>query len=56
MVDEGLAIVGENPLLLATRGLVSWYFVNFSIRPESAISTNAPVSKSKSGNSPPPDG
>jgi hypothetical protein len=33
-MDEGLAIVGENPLLLATRGLVSWYFVNFSIRPE----------------------
>ena len=34
LVDAGLAIIGENPLLLATRGLVSWYFVNFSIRPD----------------------
>jgi TolB-like protein/Tfp pilus assembly protein PilF len=34
LVDAGLALMGENPLLLATRGLVSWYFVNFSIRPE----------------------
>ena len=30
----GLALIGENPLLLATRGLVSWYCLNFSIRPE----------------------
>ena len=34
LVDAGLALIGENPLLLATRGLVSWYFVNFSFRPE----------------------
>jgi eukaryotic-like serine/threonine-protein kinase len=34
LADAGLAIIGENPLLLATRGLVSWYYVNFSIRPE----------------------
>ena len=34
MVDRGLALIGENPLLLATRGMVSWYYVNFSIRPE----------------------
>jgi|SoiMethySBSTD1v2_1073268.scaffolds.fasta_scaffold47713_3 eukaryotic-like serine/threonine-protein kinase len=34
LADAGLAIIGENALLLATRGLVSWYYVNFSIRPE----------------------
>ena len=34
LADAGLALIGENPLLLATRGLVSWYYVNFSIRPE----------------------
>ncbi len=34
LADEGLALIGENPLLLATRGLVSWYYLNFSIRPE----------------------
>ena len=34
LADAGLAIIGENPLLLATRGLVSWYYLNFSIRPE----------------------
>jgi len=34
VVDTGLALIGENPLLLATRGMVSWYYVNFSIRPE----------------------
>lgn len=34
MADAGLELIGENPLLLATRGLVSWYFLNFSIRPE----------------------
>jgi serine/threonine protein kinase len=34
LADAGLAMIGENPILLATRGLVSWYYVNFSIRPE----------------------
>lgn len=34
LVDAGLAIIGENALLLATKGLVAWYYVNFSIRPE----------------------
>jgi serine/threonine protein kinase/tetratricopeptide (TPR) repeat protein len=34
LADDGLALIGENPLLLATRGLVSWYYLNFSIRPE----------------------
>lgn len=34
LADAGVAIIGENALLLATRGLVSWYYVNFSIRLE----------------------
>jgi TolB-like protein len=34
LADAGLTLIGENPLLLATRGLVSWYYLNFSIRPE----------------------
>ena len=34
LADAGLALIGENPLLLATRGIVSWYYLNFSIRPE----------------------
>jgi len=34
LVDSGLSLIGENSLLLATRGLVSWYYLNFSIRPE----------------------
>jgi TolB-like protein len=34
LADAGLALIGDNPLLLATRGLVSWYYLNFSIRPE----------------------
>jgi len=34
LADSGLALIGENPLLLATRGLVSWYYINFSFRPE----------------------
>jgi TolB-like protein/Flp pilus assembly protein TadD len=34
LVDDALALMGENPLLLATRGMVSWYYLNFSIRPE----------------------
>jgi eukaryotic-like serine/threonine-protein kinase len=31
LVDSGLALIGENALLLATRGMVSWYYLNFSI-------------------------
>ena len=31
LVDAGLALIGDNPLLLATRGMVSWYYLNFSI-------------------------
>ena len=31
---RALALIGENSLLLATRGMVSWYYLNFSIRPE----------------------
>jgi TolB-like protein/Tfp pilus assembly protein PilF len=34
LVDSGLSLIGENPLLLATRGMVSWYYLNFSMRPE----------------------
>jgi serine/threonine protein kinase len=34
LADRGLALMGDNPLLLATRGMVSWYYLNFSIRPE----------------------
>ncbi len=34
LVDAGLKLIGENSLLLATRGMVSWYYLNFSIRPE----------------------
>jgi serine/threonine protein kinase len=34
LVDDGLALIGENALLLATRGMVSWYYLNFSIRSE----------------------
>ena len=34
LVETGLALIGENPLLLATRGMVSWYLVNFSIDPD----------------------
>ena len=34
LADAGLALIGENALLLATRGIVSWYYLNFSIRPE----------------------
>ena len=33
LVDAGLSLIGENSLLLATRGMVSWYYLNFSIRP-----------------------
>lgn len=31
LVEAGLTLIGENPLLLATRGMVSWYYLNFSI-------------------------
>lgn len=34
LVESGLALIGENPLLLATRGMVSWYYLNFSIDPD----------------------
>jgi len=34
LVDDALSLIGENPLLVATKGMVSWYYVNFSIRPE----------------------
>ena len=34
LVDAGMMLIGENSLLLATRGMVSWYYLNFSIRPE----------------------
>jgi tetratricopeptide (TPR) repeat protein len=34
LVDDALSLIGENALLLATRGMVSWYYLNFSIRPE----------------------
>ncbi len=34
LVDDALSLIGENSLLLATKGMVSWYYVNFSIRPE----------------------
>lgn len=31
LVDAGLALMGENSMLLATRGMVSWYYLNFSV-------------------------
>jgi serine/threonine protein kinase/tetratricopeptide (TPR) repeat protein len=34
LVDAGLALMGENPLMLATRGMVSWYYLNFSFDPD----------------------
>jgi serine/threonine protein kinase len=34
LVESGLEIIGENALLLATRGMVSWYYLNFSIDPD----------------------
>jgi TolB-like protein/cytochrome c-type biogenesis protein CcmH/NrfG len=34
LVDDALSLIGENALLLATKGMVSWYYLNFSIRPE----------------------
>ena len=34
LVDDALSLIGENALLLATKGMVAWYYLNFSIRPE----------------------
>jgi serine/threonine protein kinase len=34
LVEAGLALMGENPLLLASRGMVSWYYLNFSFDPD----------------------
>jgi tetratricopeptide (TPR) repeat protein len=34
LVDDALSLIGENSLLLATKGMVAWYYLNFSIRPE----------------------
>jgi non-specific serine/threonine protein kinase len=34
LVEAGLALMGENPMLLATRGMVSWYYLNFSFDPD----------------------
>jgi serine/threonine protein kinase len=33
LIDQALGIVGDNPLLLAMRGQISWMFVNVGIRP-----------------------
>jgi serine/threonine-protein kinase len=33
-VDDAIGIVGENPLLLATKGLIFWMYVNGSVKPE----------------------
>jgi serine/threonine-protein kinase len=34
LVDQALAIVGENPLLLATKGQILWFYVNVMVRPD----------------------
>ena len=34
LIDHALEIVGENPLLLATKGQILWYYVNLRLRPE----------------------
>ena len=34
LVDHALDIVGENPLLLATKGQIQWMYVNVMVRPE----------------------
>jgi eukaryotic-like serine/threonine-protein kinase len=34
LVDDAMAIVGENPLLLATKGNILWYFVNVMVDPD----------------------
>jgi eukaryotic-like serine/threonine-protein kinase len=31
LAETGLSLIGENALLLATRGMVSWYYLNFSL-------------------------
>jgi eukaryotic-like serine/threonine-protein kinase len=33
LVNDGLAIMGENPLLLATKAYVEWQYVNMSVGP-----------------------
>ena len=47
-MDSALSLLGENSLLLATRGLVSWYYLNFSIRPEVQYLDEAAVYATKS--------
>jgi len=34
LVEAGMALMGENPMLLATRGMVSWFYLNFSVDPD----------------------
>jgi serine/threonine-protein kinase len=34
LVDHALGIVGENPLLLATKGQILWYYVNVMVSPD----------------------
>ena len=34
LADDSLVLMGENPLLLVTRGMVSWYRLNFSVDPD----------------------
>ncbi len=34
LVDQALAIVGENALLLATKGQIQWMYVNVMVRPD----------------------
>jgi serine/threonine-protein kinase len=36
LVDQALAIVGENPLLLATKGQILWFYVNVMVGPDDA--------------------
>ena len=42
LVDAGLSLIGENSLLLATRGMVSVRYLNFSIRPEDRYRAKPP--------------
>jgi eukaryotic-like serine/threonine-protein kinase len=37
LIDQALGIVGDNPLLLAMRGQISWMFVNVGIRPDPTL-------------------
>ena len=43
LVDQALAIVGENPLLLATKGQVLWFYVNVMVRPDERCLDQAAV-------------